>query len=355
MKDNVIVKLENVSKSFGKSNVIDDVSLDIYEGEFITLLGSSGCGKTTILRMISGLESVTSGKVYIDNKDVTHVDPTKREVNTIFQNFALFPKMTVKDNITFGLRMKKVNPSEIEKRCANVIKLVKLDGFENRYPHELSGGQQQRVAIARGIIMNPKVLLLDESLCSLDLKLKKSMQVELKRIQKKLGITFIYVTHNQEEALSMSDRIAIINKGKIEQLGTPQEIYKNPQKVFVADFIGEANIIDAEVIKKKEDSIKVSMLEDYLLEIPTDKEFSVGDKIKIVIRPEDIKISKRKMNNSINGIIIVTTYNGNSTNILIDIPGKKDIKVSIIDDEKYNYNEEVYIMFDPKHVIPLRK
>ena len=355
MKDNVIVKLENVSKSFGKSNVIDDVSLDIYEGEFITLLGSSGCGKTTILRMISGLESVTSGKVYIDNKDVTHVDPTKREVNTIFQNFALFPKMTVKDNITFGLRMKKVNPSEIEKRCANVIKLVKLDGFENRYPHELSGGQQQRVAIARGIIMNPKVLLLDESLCSLDLKLKKSMQVELKRIQKKLGITFIYVTHNQEEALSMSDRIAIINKGKIEQLGTPQEIYKNPQKVFVADFIGEANIIDAEVIKKKEDSIKVSMLEDYLLEIPTDKEFSIGDKIKIVIRPEDIKISKRKMNNSINGIIIVTTYNGNSTNILIDIPGKKDIKVSIIDDEKYNYNEEVYIMFDPKHVIPLRK
>ena len=355
MKDNVIVKLENVSKSFGKSNVIDDVSLDIYEGEFITLLGSSGCGKTTILRMISGLESVTSGKVYIDNKDVTHVDPTKREVNTIFQNFALFPKMTVKDNITFGLRMKKVNPSEIEKRCANVIKLVKLDGFENRYPHELSGGQQQRVAIARGIIMNPKVLLLDESLCSLDLKLKKSMQVELKRIQKKLGITFIYVTHNQEEALSMSDRIAIINKGKIEQLGTPQEIYKNPQKVFVADFIGEANIIDAEVIKKKEDSIKVSMLEDYLLEIPTDKEFSIGDKIKIVIRPEDIKISKRKMNDSINGIIIVTTYNGNSTNILIDIPGKKDIKVSIIDDEKYNYNEEVYIMFDPKHVIPLRK
>ena len=355
MKDNVIVKLENVSKSYGKANVIDDVSLDIYEGEFITLLGSSGCGKTTILRMISGLESVTSGKVYIDNKDVTHVDPTKREVNTIFQNFALFPKMTVKDNITFGLRMKKVNPSEIEKRCANVIKLVKLDGFENRYPHELSGGQQQRVAIARGIIMNPKVLLLDESLCSLDLKLKKSMQVELKRIQKKLGITFIYVTHNQEEALSMSDRIAIINKGKIEQLGTPQEIYKNPQKVFVADFIGEANIIDAEVIKKKEDSIKVSMLEDYLLEIPTDKEFSIGDKIKIVIRPEDIKISKRKMNNSINGIIIVTTYNGNSTNILIDIPGKKDIKVSIIDDEKYNYNEEVYIMFDPKHVIPLRK
>ena len=163
MEDKVIVRLDSISKKYGNTTVIENISLDIYEGEFITLLGSSGCGKTTILRMISGLEEVSSGKVYIDNKDVTNVDPTKREVNTIFQNFALFPKMTVKDNITFGLRMKKVNPSEIEKRCANVIKLVKLDGFENRYPHELSGGQQQRVAIARGIIMNPKVLLLDES------------------------------------------------------------------------------------------------------------------------------------------------------------------------------------------------
>lgn len=355
MEKNVIVKLENVSKKFNSEMVINDISLDIYEGEFITLLGSSGCGKTTILRMISGLESVTSGKVFIDNKDVTNVDPTKREVNTIFQNFALFPKMTVKENVTFGLRMKKIDPKEIEKKCSNVIKLVKLEGFENRYPSELSGGQQQRVAIARGIIMNPKVLLLDESLCSLDLKLKKSMQVELKRIQKKLGLTFIYVTHNQEEALSMSDRIVIINKGNIEQIGSPQEIYKNPKKVFVADFIGEANIIDASVIKKNSDGIKVSILENFKQDIITNDEFNIGDKIKIVIRPEDIKVSKRKMNDSINGIIVDTTYNGDSTNLLIDIPGKQDIKVSIIEDEKYNYEEEVYIVFNPKYIIPLRK
>ena len=355
MEKNVIVKLENVSKKFNSEMVINDISLDIYEGEFITLLGSSGCGKTTILRMISGLESVTSGKVFIDNKDVTNVDPTKREVNTIFQNFALFPKMTVKENVTFGLRMKKIDPKEIEKKCSNVIKLVKLEGFENRYPSELSGGQQQRVAIARGIIMNPKVLLLDESLCSLDLKLKKSMQVELKRIQKKLGLTFIYVTHNQEEALSMSDRIVIINKGNIEQIGSPQEIYKNPKKVFVADFIGEANIIDASVIKKNSDGIKVSILENFKQDIITNDEFNIGDKIKIVIRPEDIKVSKRKMNDSINGIIVDTTYNGDSTNLLIDIPGKQDIKVSIIEDEKYNYEEEIYIVFNPKYIIPLRK
>ena len=355
MEDKVIVRLENVSKKFGDTTVIENISLDIIEGEFITLLGSSGCGKTTILRMISGLEDVTSGKVYIDDKDVTHVDPTKREVNTIFQNFALFPKMTVTDNITFGLRMKKVDKKEIEKRCANVIKLVKLEGFENRYPSELSGGQQQRVAIARGIIMNPKVLLLDESLCSLDLKLKKSMQIELKRIQKKLGLTFIYVTHNQEEALSMSDRIVIINKGNIEQIGTPQEIYKNPKKVFVADFIGEANIIDAQVIRVFKNGIKVSILEGFKQEIITKDEFKVGDNIKIIIRPEDIKVSKRKMKDSINGVIAVTTYNGDSTKLLIDIPGKQDIKASIINDEKFNYNEEVYIVFDPKYIIPLRK
>lgn len=355
MENNVIVRLENVSKSFGSTTVITNMTLDIYEGEFITFLGSSGCGKTTVLRMISGLEEVTKGKVFIDNVDVTNVDPTKREVNTIFQNFALFPKMTVKENITFGLRMKKLPKDEIEKKFLNIIKLVKLEGFEDRYPHELSGGQQQRVAIARGVIMNPKVLLLDESLCSLDLKLKKSMQVELKRIQKKLGITFIYVTHNQEEALSMSDRIVIINKGNIEQIGTPQEIYKNPKKVFVADFIGDANILDATVIKSNSDGIRVSLLEGYEQDINTSEEFEKGEKIKIVIRPEDVKVFKRKINDCIEGIIIDTTYNGDSTSLLLDIPGKKDIKVSIIDEEKYEYNSEVYIAFDPKHIIPLRK
>lgn len=355
MENRVIVRLENVSKKYGNTTVIENISLDIYEGEFITLLGSSGCGKTTILRMISGLENVTSGKVYIDEKDVTNVDPTKREVNTIFQNFALFPKMTVNENITFGLRMKKVKKEEMEKRCANVIKLVKLEGFEDRYPSELSGGQQQRVAIARGIIMNPKVLLLDESLCSLDLKLKKSMQIELKRIQKKLGITFIYVTHNQEEALSMSDRIVIINKGNIEQIGTPQEIYKKPKNVFVADFIGDANIIEAEVIKKIKDGIRVSILDGFKQDVITEEEFNVKDKIKVVIRPEDVMVSKRKSESSLEGTLIDSTYSGDDTKLLVDVPGKDDIKATVIDDEKFNYNDKVYIVFNPKTIIPLRK
>ena len=355
MEENIIVRLENVSKEFGSVKVINDISLEIYEGEFITLLGSSGCGKTTILRMISGLESVTNGRVYIDGRDVTNVDPTKREVNTIFQNFALFPKMTVKENITFGLRMNKTKQELIDKRFSNIIKLVKLEGFEDRYPSELSGGQQQRVAIARAVIMNPKVLLLDESLCSLDLKLKKTMQVELKRIQKKLGITFIYVTHNQEEALSLSDRIAIINNGNIEQIGTPQEIYKHPKKVYVADFIGDANIFDAVVTKTTKNGIEVSILEKFKQEIYTEEDFKKDDHIKIVIRPEDVRVSKRPLNDCIQGTIIDSTYNGDCTHILIDIPGKKDVKASVIDDEKYNDDEDVYIAFDPKQIIPLRK
>ena len=355
MENNILVKLENVSKSFGKVEVIKNISLDIYKGEFLTLLGPSGCGKTTILRMISGLDDVTKGKVYIDNKDVTNVDATKREVNTIFQNLALFPKMTVKENIGFGLKMKKVDKEEIEKRVTDVIKLVKLNGFENRYPSELSGGQQQRVAIARSIIMNPKVLLLDESLCSLDLKLKKSMQIELKRLNKRLGITFIYVTHAQDEALSMSDRIAIINKGVIEQLDTPSNIYKNPKTIFVADFIGEANIINAKVLEVNDDKIKVSMLQNHIIEINNTDNFNVDDDLKLVIRPEDVKISKSELINSIEGIISDTTYSGDSTKLLVDIPGRVDIKVSINDDTKFNDNDKVYIKFDVNTVIPLRK
>ena len=355
MEEKVLVKLENVSKSFGNVEVIKNVSLDIYEGEFLTLLGPSGCGKTTILRMISGLDDVTSGKVYIDGKDMTNVDATKREVNTIFQNLALFPKMTTKENIGFGLKMKKVDKETIDKKVAEVIKLVKLDGFEDRYPSELSGGQQQRVAIARSIVMNPKVLLLDESLCSLDLKLKKNMQIELKRLKKKLGITFIYVTHAQDEALSMSDRIAIINKGIIEQLDTPSNIYKNPKTLFVADFIGEANIVNAKVLEVGTNEIKVSLLQDHILNIKTNDKFEKNQDIKLVIRPENVKVSKSEIINGVEGTIIDTTYSGDSTKLLVDVPGKTDIKVSINDDTKFTDNDKVYIKFDTNFVIPLRK
>ncbi|MBQ3275422.1 ATP-binding cassette domain-containing protein [Candidatus Saccharibacteria bacterium] len=244
MENRVLVRLENVEKSFGEKTIIKNLSLDIFEGEFLTLLGPSGCGKTTVLRMISGLESVTDGKVFLDNKDVTDVPASKRFVSTIFQNFALFPHLTVWENVNFGLKMTKVPKKEAEKRIKSALRLVKLSGFEDRYPAQLSGGQQQRVAIARGIVMQHKILLLDESLASLDLKLKREMQTELKKIQQHLGMTFVYVTHDQDEALTMSDRIAIMNAGHIVQLGTPEEIYENPKNEFVKSFISDIDLIN---------------------------------------------------------------------------------------------------------------
>ena len=240
----MLVRLENVVKSFGDKTIIKNIDLDIFEGEFLTLLGPSGCGKTTILRLISGLETATSGKITLDGADVTNVPAAKRPVNTIFQNFALFPHLTVWDNVAFGLKMKKTPKPEIAKRIKSALRTVHLTGFEDRFPSQLSGGQQQRVAIARGIVMNHKILLLDESLASLDLKLKREMQTELKKLQRSLGMTFVYVTHDQDEALTMSDRIAIMNAGHIVQLGTPEEIYAHPKNEFVKSFISDIDLIN---------------------------------------------------------------------------------------------------------------
>ena len=354
MEKKVLVKLENVSKKFNKKYIIKNLSLDIYEGEFLTLLGASGCGKTTFLRMISGLEQVTEGKVYIDGVDVTNLDPTKREVNTIFQNFALFPHMTVKDNVGFGLKMKKVSKEEIEKRVKKVIKLVKLEGFENRYPSELSGGQQQRVAIARGIIMNPKVLLLDESLCSLDLKLKRQMQIELKKIQKKLGITFIYVTHDQDEALTMSDRIVIINKGIIEQNDTPKNIYKYPNTKFVADFIGESNIFEGTITSKSGNQAYVS-INDYLtLTIKDINEYNLKESITLMVRPEDIKISENVLKDSVKGIVEDCIYDGAITKLVVNISDKLKIKVTTFDDTTFDEDETVYLKFNKDLIVTIK-
>ncbi|MBQ3261098.1 ATP-binding cassette domain-containing protein [Candidatus Saccharibacteria bacterium] len=244
MENRVLVRLENVEKAFSDKVIIHNLSLDIYDGEFLTLLGPSGCGKTTVLRLISGLESATSGKVYLDSVDVTNVPANKRMVSTIFQNFALFPHLTVWQNVNFGLKMTHVPKPEAEKRIKSALRLVKLTGFEDRLPSQLSGGQQQRVAIARGIVMHHKILLLDESLASLDLKLKREMQIELKKLQRHLKMTFVYVTHDQDEALTMSDRIAIMNRGAIVQLGTPEEIYQNPKNEFVKSFISDIDLIN---------------------------------------------------------------------------------------------------------------
>lgn len=352
--DKILVRLDSISKKFNDKFIIKNLSLDIYEGEFLTLLGPSGCGKTTILRMISGLEHVTSGKIYIDDVDVTEVDPTKREVNTIFQNFALFPHMTIWENISFGLKMKKIPKDEIEKRVRKIIKLVKLEGFEDRIPAQLSGGQQQRVAIARGIVMNPKVLLLDESLCSLDLKLKRKMQLELKRIQKKLGITFIYVTHDQDEALTMSDRIVIIDKGQIQQNDTPQNIYRNPKTTFVADFIGESNIIASRITKINSDTIEITTEDNISFTIKREEQDKLDDKINILIRPENIKISKNELKDSTKGIVKDIVYDGAITKLFIDTVSALDLKVNTSGNIELNEEEEVYIKLDTNYIVPIR-
>ena len=308
----------------------------------------------TILRIISGLEKATSGKVYIDGVDVTNDIPAKRKVNTIFQNFALFPHMTVWENINFGLKMHKIDPEEATKRIKDAIKLVQLEGFENRYPRELSGGQQQRVAIARGIVMKHKVLLLDESLCSLDLKLKREMQRELKKIQEKLGICFIYVTHDQDEALTMSDRIIIINKGVIEQDDTPETIYQNPKTVFVADFIGESNIIDGEIVKIHDDKIDVRVIDDIIFEIPLKDGDKVHDKIKIMVRPENVKISKNEIKHSISGVVKDLVYDGAVTKLFIDTIGELNLKVNVHGIVSYKIGDQVYVKID-EDIVPIRR
>jgi len=351
-----IVKLENVSKYYEKGKyIIKDLSLSVNEGEFLTLLGSSGCGKTTILRLISGLEQVNDGKVFIDGVNVTDVIPAKREVNTIFQDFALFPHMTVFDNVGFGLKMKHIDKKEIKKRVKEVLNLVELDGFEDRYPNQLSGGQQQRVAIARGIIMNPKVLLLDESLGSLDLKLKRTMQIELKKIQKKLGITFIYVTHNQDEALTMSDRIVIINEGTIVQDDTPQNIYQNPKNVFVADFIGESNILPGKIVELKENKSKVLITKNLSFEINRDLQDKINDKVSIIIRPENINLSINPLKNSIKGTVDDIIYDGAISKLFINTQDDLKLKVTIPGNYKLKEKDEIYLKLDKEVLIPIRR
>ena len=256
----ISLELKEIKKSFTEGEaVLDNISLEISKGEFITLLGSSGCGKTTTLRIIAGLEQPDAGSVWLDGREVTGLEPNQRDVNTVFQNYALFPHMNVAENIGYGLKLKKVPKSEIRKKVSRMLELVQLEGYEKRKPSELSGGQKQRVAIARALVNNPKILLLDEPLGALDLQLRRAMQIELKHLQKKLGITFIYITHDQEEAINMSDRIAVMRDGRIEQIGTPDEIYNHPKTSYVATFVGNANILHgvAESIQGQNAIVKI--------------------------------------------------------------------------------------------------
>lgn len=298
-----IIELHNLSKTYGDNKVLDDLSLDIKKNEFLTLLGPSGCGKTTTLKIIAGFENADNGEVLFEGKDMNNLQPYERQVNTVFQKYALFPHMNIYENIAFGLKIKKLPKEEIDKKVKEMLKLVALEGFEKRSVDSLSGGQQQRIAIARALVNEPKVLLLDEPLGALDLKLRQEMQIELKRMQQKLGITFVFVTHDQEEALSMSDTIIVMNKGKIQQMGTPEDIYNEPENSFVARFIGESNIFNG------------VMLEDYKVVFCdkefdcVDKGFEVNEEIEVVIRPEDIKMVSAE-NGMLKGKVTSTVFKG---------------------------------------------
>lgn len=300
----ILLELKNIKKSFTPGeDVLDDICFTVARGEFVTLLGSSGCGKTTTLRIIAGLEQTDSGSVWINGQDVTKLPPDKRDVNTVFQNYALFPHMNVAENIGYGLKLRKVPRGEIKKKVAQMLELVQLEGYEKRKPSELSGGQKQRVAIARALVNNPKVLLLDEPLGALDLQLRRAMQIELKHLQKKLGITFIYITHDQEEAINMSDRIAVMRDGRIEQIGTPDEIYNHPKTSYVATFVGNANILHgaAERIQGENAIVKIGN-DRVIVKLETSqqdtedtraKQYLVaGEKVTLAVRSENILLQE---------------------------------------------------------------
>ena len=311
-----MIQFDHVSKTFGKNQVLSDVTFTIEQGNFVTIIGASGCGKTTTLRIIGGFIKPTGGDVLFDGVRINDVPPHKRKVNTVFQKYALFPHLDVYENVAFGLRLAKLSEEEIDERVTEMLEIVSLKGFENRKVSQLSGGQQQRVAIARALVNRPKVLLLDEPLGALDLRLRKDMQNELKRIQQQMGITFIYVTHDQEEALTMSDTVVVMDKGRIQQIGTPEDIYNEPKNAFVADFIGESNILNGTMVRD-------NVVKMYGKEFPcVDGGFEENEPVDVVIRPEDIDIVPVEQGQLV-GTVTNVTFKGMQYDIIVDFRGFK--------------------------------
>ena len=340
-----IVQLKNVAKSFDGEIILDHIDLDVYEKEFITLLGPSGCGKTTTLRIIAGFVTPDTGDVLFEDVKINDVPPHKRHVNTVFQKYALFPHLNVYENIAFALRLKKVSEEEIYQRVEEMLAMVNLRGFEKKDVNLLSGGQQQRVAIARALINKPKVLLLDEPLGALDLKLRKDMQNELKNIQRKTGITFVYVTHDQEEALSMSDTVVVMADGKIQQIGTPTDIYNEPENAFVADFIGESNIIDG------------VMLDDYKVRFSghefecLDSGFGRNEAVDVVVRPEDVDVVPLDKG-MLRGVVTSVTFKGVHYEIIVSI---KDFKWMIQSTDYVSVGQEIGVYVEPDAIHIMKK
>lgn len=354
----VRIRTENLTKRFGNVIAVDRATLEIKDGEFFTLLGPSGCGKTTFLRCIAGLELPDEGRIYFDDEDVTEVPPHKRDTGMVFQNYALWPHMNVFDNIAYGLKIKGYKKEEIMRRVKEVLKLVKLEGLENRTPHQLSGGQQQRVALARAIVINPRVLLFDEPLSNLDAKLRLEMRAELKKLQRDLGVTTIYVTHDQEEAMSISDRIAIMNKGKIMQIGTPREIYENPKNEFVARFIGQGTFFKGEVVEEEENGYLIIEIGGYNKRVkarPSDPTNPprIGDRVLVLIRPENFVVGEIPDGNSFECEIYHISYLGDAQRIQATGGGETFI-IETDPDIPLRIGQKIVVSAEPRETLALK-
>ena len=346
-QSNYIIEVQGVSKFFGEKVALDNINLNVKKGEFVTILGPSGCGKTTLLRLIAGFQTASEGEIRISGKEITQTPPHMRPVNTVFQKYALFPHLNVFDNIAFGLKLKKTPKQLIEKKVKSALKMVGMTDYEHRDVQSLSGGQQQRVAIARAIVNRPQVLLLDEPLAALDLKMRKDMQMELKEMHRDLGITFVYVTHDQEEALTLSDTIVVMNEGKIQQIGTPTDIYNEPCNAFVADFIGESNILNATMVR---DRLVNFMGRDFEC---IDEGFGENAPVDVVVRPEDVYIIRNAEAAMFHGVVRSCTFKGVHYEMYVDTPDGYEIMIQ--DYNAFEPGTEVGMMIKPADIHVMRK